>query len=331
MNPIIHDYLYHLNGIEKKQLADGQFYFNFPAESVKNQNNELVFLNDFFLKQRDIYLSKHNRFADYPLHTHEFLEINFMLSGEAQQIINQQEVTIKQGELLLLDKGSAHEIKKMGHDDILINILFKNRGMNLEWLTTLNQESNLVFDFLMQNIRESSERSYILFKSTENQHVQEIIQRILHEYFLGQRLTDNLISLYIPILITELVANVSYVTDNQQKTSENTLIVNILQEIETHYASVSLQSLAHTFGYNKNYLSNRIKSSTGLTFTELLNQERMRQAKFFLLNTNHSIETIMQQVGLENKTYFYKLFKDTYGQTPFSLRKTQKNDWDLRY
>ena len=324
MHPIIRDYLYHLNTIEKKQEESGIFYFNFPEYSVKSQNNELVFLNDFFLEKRDIFLNKHNRYADYPLHTHEFLEINFMLAGQCTQFINGEELQLQAGQLLLLDKGSSHEIKRMGHDDLLLNLLFKNKGMNLDWLTTLNQESNLVFDFLMQNIRKNTQHSYILFESSQNQHVQEIMERIIHEYFLGERLTDNLISMYIPILITELVANVPFQTDGKQQIAENNLVIQVLREIEINYATTSLENVAKRLGYNKNYLSNRIKVTTGLTFTELLNQERMRQAKFYLINTTHPVETIMQLIGLENKTYFYKIFKKQFGTTPFKFRKNEK-------
>ena len=247
-----------------------------------------------------------------------------MLAGQCTQFINGEELQLQAGQLLLLDKGSSHEIKRMGHDDLLLNLLFKNKGMNLDWLTTLNQESNLVFDFLMQNIRKNTQHSYILFESSQNQHVQEIMERIIHEYFLGERLTDNLISMYIPILITELVANVSFQTDGKQQIAENNLVIQVLREIEINYATTSLENVAKRLGYNKNYLSNRIKVTTGLTFTELLNQERMRQAKFYLINTTHPVETIMQLIGLENKTYFYKIFKKQFGTTPFKFRKNEK-------
>lgn len=75
-------------------------------------------LNDYFFKNKDIYISKHNRFADYPYHTHQFLELNYMYSGSSEQIIEGNKETLHEGELLLLDSGtpSFHKSnRRKGH------------------------------------------------------------------------------------------------------------------------------------------------------------------------------------------------------------------------
>lgn len=321
MNEIIHDYLYHINSIETKQLESNQFYFDFPKSSVRYTNDRMVLLDTYFLNNRDIFINKHNRFAEYPEHKHEFLEINYMFDGQCTQVINGKEVLLKKGNLLFLDQGSSHSIKEMGKNDILINIVFRNKRMNLEWLTNLNQENSLVFDFLTQNIKDNTKQSYLLFNSFDNDHVQEIIKRILTIYFLEKKAVDSMISLYIPILITELITNVTYVTGKESGFNTDSLIVDLLDVIEKNHSTISLDSISRKLGYNKNYLSNRIKELTNQTFTELLNGEKIKHAAFFLKNTTLNIEDIMLEVGYQNKTYFYKLFKETYGCTPMQYRK----------
>lgn len=321
MNEIIHDYLYHINSIEAKQLESNQFYFDFPKSSVRYTNDRMVLLDTYFLNNRDIFINKHNRFAEYPEHKHEFLEINYMFDGQCTQVINGKEVLLKKGNLLFLDQGSSHSIKEMGKNDILINIVFRNKRMNLEWLTNLNQENSLVFDFLTQNIKNNTKQSYLLFNSFDNDHVQEIVKRILTIYFLEKKAVDSMISLYIPILITELITNVTYVTGKESGFNTDSLIVDLLDVIEKNHSTISLDSISRKLGYNKNYLSNRIKELTNQTFTELLNGEKIKHAAFFLKNTTLNIEDIMLEVGYQNKTYFYKLFKETYGCTPMQYRK----------
>lgn len=326
MNEIIKDYLYHLNSIEKKQRETQSFHFDFPDYSITTDNNKIIFRDDFFLKNRNIYINKHNRFADYPEHTHEFLEFNYMLAGSCTQIINHQEVLLEQGNLLLMDKGSSHNIRKLGEKDILINIIFRNKSMDLEWLTTLNQENSLIFDFLLKNLKENTENYYILFEAAANEHVQEILSRVIQEYFLGTGFVDNIISMYIPILLTELVSNTNYTQNGTTTAKKNDLlIVEVLKEIEKDFATISLEKVANELGYNKNYLSNTIKERTGQTFTQLLNKEKMRQAKFYLVNTSDTIEKITQTIGIQNRTYFYKLFEETYAMTPREYRQTLKN------
>lgn len=320
LEKIITDYLYHINSIEAKQLESNSFHFDFPKSSVSYTDNRMVLLDTYFLNNRDIFINKHNRFATYPEHKHDFLEINYMYDGQCTQIINGKEVTLEKGNLLFLDQGSVHSINKIGKEDILINIVFHNKKIDLEWLADLNQQNSLVFNFLTQNIKNSTKHSYLLFDSHNNNHIQEVLYRILKIYFLEEKSVDNMINLYIPILITELITNVTYVTFREDSFNSDSLIIQVLDEIEKNHSSVSLDSIAKKMGYNKNYLSNRIKNLTGKTFTKLLNGEKIKHSAFFLKNTDLNIEQIMFEVGYQNKTYFYKLFKEKFGCTPMQYR-----------
>lgn len=77
-----------------------------------------------FIKNKDIYISKHNRYAPYPEHSHEFLEFNYQLSGNSSQTINGEKYVLSEGDLLLMDSGSIHSIDSLGKDDILLNIYY---------------------------------------------------------------------------------------------------------------------------------------------------------------------------------------------------------------
>ena len=114
MHPIIEEYLYTPNAIEKQQLAKGEFVFDLPQASLSQNKNQMTFTKDYFLNKHSIYLSKHNRFAPYPTHTHEFLEMNYMLSGKCYQNINGKRILLDTGSVLLLDKGSSHSIEALG-------------------------------------------------------------------------------------------------------------------------------------------------------------------------------------------------------------------------
>lgn len=66
------DYLTLETDIETKQKETGKHIPDYD-----NQNADLPRLtNDLFLANRSIYISKHNRYASYPKHTHQFLELN---------------------------------------------------------------------------------------------------------------------------------------------------------------------------------------------------------------------------------------------------------------
>ena len=114
--------------IEEKQKASHCFVEDMPPYAI---NQELSLkehgrvLSNYFFKNKDIYISRHNRYADYPTHTHTFLEMNYMLQGHAIEIVDDKKITLNTGDLLLLDEGSTHSIKALGDNDLLINILFR--------------------------------------------------------------------------------------------------------------------------------------------------------------------------------------------------------------
>ncbi|MGO3608498.1 MAG: helix-turn-helix domain-containing protein, partial [Enterococcus sp.] len=111
--------------------------------------------------------------------------------------------------------------------------------------------------------------------------------------------------------------------EKKDKTNHQ-VVIDTLKLIEKDYANLSLESAAQQLGYNKNYLSNIIKKKTNETFSELLTKQRMKQAKFLIDNSALPISSIIEMIGLKNRSHFYKQFKDTYHELPNSFREHKK-------
>ena len=45
-------------------------------------------------------------------------------------------------------------------------------------------------------------------------------------------------------------------------------------------------------------------------------EHRLEYARQLLVNTDLSVNEIIRKIGYQNKTYFYKIFKQRYGITP---------------
>lgn len=98
-------------------------------------------------------------------------------------------------------------------------------------------------------------------------------------------------------------------------------IVEIISYIQSDYKNVTLETLAETFHLSKPYLSKYIKEKSGMTFQEVVKEERMKKAKIMLRETNQTVETVAAEVGYENVEHFNRLFKKSYGMTPVQYRK----------
>lgn len=103
-----------------------------------------------------------------------------------------------------------------------------------------------------------------------------------HGIFLEEEFSSRIITLYLPILFTELVRKCdTYLADdltNSQSSTTSTML-EVIKLIESNYRTITLTSAADTLGYNKNYLSNFIKN-TNFTFTELVNKQKCLQQIF---------------------------------------------------
>ena len=52
-----------------------------------------------------ITVRKHTRFIDFPEHTHDYVELVYMLSGQTVHIVDGKKIVLKQGELLCMVGG----------------------------------------------------------------------------------------------------------------------------------------------------------------------------------------------------------------------------------
>lgn len=320
--------LYRLNAKEKQQKETGEFLMDYPKKSFSKEDGTMNLLNEYFFRNKDIYVSKHNRFADYPTHSHQFLELNYMLRGNSHQLIEGKEEVLQEGELLLLDIGCHHSIAALGEEDILINILFRDQSINLEWLTGMKKKNSLVYDFLLNSAVDGNRmKKYIIFKSANIPHIKQILEQIITEYFQDEEFSTKMITLYLPILFTELVRKCdTYLSDEVKSlySDSHNAALSTLKLIEQEYRDITLGKAAETLGYNKNYLSNVMKQKTGQTFTELVNKQKLLAADLLIESTSMPISEIIEQVGFQNKTYFYSLYKAQFGGLPLDRRKKEQ-------
>ncbi|PRY75084.1 helix-turn-helix domain-containing protein [Alkalibacterium olivapovliticus] len=325
MHEIVHEYLFNYNKIEKKQRKTGEFVMDLPLHSFDYDEDRMILSDHYFLKNDRIYISKHNRFAAYPEHTHRFLELNYMLKGNCTQRINGTDSVLKEGQLLLLDQGSTHSIEPLGKDDILINIIFPQTKFDIEWLSHMHAQDNQLFQFLMRTVSEKAKGEYIIFHAENNQDLQTIMIQMLNKYFTESTFGNEILRFYLPILFMELVGNTIYtLSSDTRESSANLIVIEVLKRIEKDYRDITLDSLAASLSYNTSYLSEVIKEKTGIKFTELVKEQRMKQAILLIDSTDLPISEICYAVGLQNKTHFYKQFKDYYKITPGEYRKRTK-------
>lgn len=315
--------LHELTPVEERQRKTGLFIDDMPAGALNMQEGHGRTLNNYFFRNREIYLSRHNRFAPYPLHRHTFLEINYMLRGSADQTVDGNLVHLDQGDLILLDAGTSHSISALGENDLLINILFRNTNISLDLLKELKGQRSVLFNFLLKE--DEATRDFVVFRTDNNFRLRETLDDIIDEYFTNQQFSDLMLKSYLNILLAQLIRNYSVQIPENGATKQ--LVVDMLSDITNEYATVSLKELSERYCYNRNYLSNIFKKEVGITFSEVLNRQRITEAHRLLVTTGLPISDIMGEVGITNKSFFYKKYEEMYKITPGKSRRNGGHDF----
>jgi two-component system response regulator YesN len=100
-----------------------------------------------------------------------------------------------------------------------------------------------------------------------------------------------------------------------------------LEYLRKNYTNdISLNQTAEYIGVNSSYLSRVFKEDYGMGFAEYLNSIRVKQAKYLIERTDIKLKEIVKQVGFNNYTYFFKVFKMVAGITPIEYKEKCKND-----
>lgn len=103
-------------------------------------------------------------------------------------------------------------------------------------------------------------------------------------------------------------------------------VTEIIKENLDH--NFMVESLAKKVGTNVNKLQDGFKYMYDLTVNKYMQHVKLEEAKRLLETSDFNISQIVHLIGLNNRSYFSKIFKEKYGVSPkyFLKNKTQKKE-----
>ena len=273
-------------------------------------------------KPGDITVRTHTRYADFPLHKHNYLEMMIVLGGSVTHIIDGEEITLHKGDILVMNKHVAHSIKMADTPDIGVNIIISDSFAE----SLLAELSDTVFATLAkENSKNEGVGIYICFSTGENKQIENIIENMLFE--LTEYTTDikvlrgtvGLLFDYLSLKSDKMMTktNLSPGKDEERKKQ-------IIAYIKENYQKASLENLSERLFLTPPYLSSLISKYFGCGFKQLLLSERINKAEELFIKSDLTIGEIINRVGYENQSYFHKEYKKAKGKSPLATRKAAK-------
>ena len=267
-----------------------------------------------------ITIRPHTRFIHFPEHTHNYIEVVYMFSGETTQIVGGKEIRLKQGDLLFLSQSATHEVCQAGERDIAVNLIVLPEFFSTP-LSMIGEEPTPLRKFLVDCLcGDSAGAGYLHFDISGDKPIQNLLENLLWILLQETPNKRKMSQMTMTLLLMQLLAHTDTLTSADP---EDTIAWQVLRYVEEHYVTGSFGELAKQLHYDPSWLSREIKRKTGKTFTQLVQEKRLAQAAFLLRNTAQNVSDISAAVGYENISYFHRIFAEAYGKSPKHYRDEQ--------
>lgn len=131
------------------------------------------------------------------------------------------------------------------------------------------------------------------------------------------------------ILIKQVIFYLDYQKDenNQRlmRTNEVEQVQQAINYIEEHIAETpGVEEIAKEVGLNVNKLQYGFKMLYNTTVNKFVHKTRLDLSRNLLLHTDYNVSEVANRVGLNNKSYFTKIFKESYNITPSEFQKKNR-------
>jgi AraC family transcriptional activator of pobA len=187
-------------------------------------------------------------------------------------------------------------------------------------------------DFFLQNrfphkyldnkrILQPSVQPYLHLTNKQADLIEEIFKSILHEKHKNSLHKKEMIALKI----LELLILCERLYLQVQDFGENKISLDIVKKfadlVEKNFSKErSVTFYASQLNIHPNYLNALIKSHTGLTAKQSIQNRLLLDIKFLLLSTNLSVKEISNELGFDDPNYFTFFFKHFENMSPIAYR-----------
>ncbi len=325
MNETLLDELRQITEEESRYLAGKS---DVDLDLYMDKSGQMVDYNRLFERGKIIDIRTNTRFVHFPPHTHNYVELVYMCQGTTTHIINGEEICLEKGELLFLNQNATQEVLPAGEEDIAVNFIILPIFFDYA-LSMMDEDDNFVRKFVLDCLKsKDADVSYLHFKVSEILPIQNLMENLIWTIHNKQSNKRSINQATMGLLLLQLM-NYTELAEVGSDNKNQELMMSVYRYIEEHYKDGELSKLAEALHYDVYWLSRAIHSITGNTYTDLLQQKRMRQAAYLLATSGLTVSDIALAVGYENVSYFHRLFHKYYDVSPRKYRLEHKLDANI--
>ena len=259
----------------------------------------------------------HPRFAYFPEHMHDYVEVVYMCCGSTTHIVDGERIELKEGNLLFLSQNIRQEILPAQMNDIAINFIILPEFFDTV-LQMIGTDETPLRRFIVECLKgKGSNAKYLHFEVSDILPIQNLVENLIWTLIYETPNKRQINQITMGLLILQLINHTDRLVARNE---EERMIVQVLRYIEENYRDGSLGELSELLHYDMCTLSREIKRKSGKNYTELVQEKRISHACFLLKNTDLNVEEVAAKIGYDNISYFHRLFRKMTGVSPKKYR-----------
>ena len=305
---------------EEQALLAGQ---GVQRERYTSGRDFVVDSDKLLEKGKLIEIRPHTRFVHFPRHRHNYVEMLYMCSGSTTHILNgSRELVLRQGDLLFLNQAVYHEILPAAEGDVGVNFIILPQFFDRSF--RMLEQENVLRDFLISTLSGASAfAGWLHIQARGILPVENLLENMIWTLLEKKPGVNLLNQTTMGLLLQNLTLFAENINRTLPDSRDENAVFTALQYIETSYRDGTLEEIAARLHMPPYALSRLLTRHTGANFKQLLQQRKLQQAAYLLTNTGMSADAVIEAIGYENSSYFYRKFKEKYGCSPAAYRTAQ--------
>ncbi len=243
-------------------------------------------------------------------HTHTCAELFFVTGGSGDMQIGQVPHPLAAGDLMAVS-GAVPHTEVSGPGDPLEYVV-----LGVDGLETLAGADGFALVHGFYHQRQVAQCLDMLLQEAQRGRsgYQDICQDLLHILLL---------------LLVRHRGSILRPAPREQKAGRECSLVR--RYIDSHFKeSITLDGLAAVAHLNKYYLAHAFQKEYGVSPIRYLTARRIRESRFLLAETDHSLSHIAQVLGFSSPSYFSQCFRRAEGVSPTEYRRRRKGGGPAR-
>lgn len=259
--------------------------------------------------------------SSFTLHWHKEFEMTYVYSGSCTYKINLNSYEVLKGDIILISNEMLHSGITKNEDFEGLTIVFDTSMLR----SILTDATDI--KFVIPIISSLVEITPLIKNSCEDdEYIKNLFLNFINifvnrPYAFEIQLKTIIYQLMSFFCTKKYIVSIS--KNNLEKNKKIETIKTIINYINSNIQQeIYLTDIAKEINFDECYITRFFKKYVGMTCFDYINFSRVNLAAELLLSSNLSVTEIGLEVGYKNTSYFLKRFKEKYGTTPNSYRKS---------